>query len=125
MNPLARPVTLGGAGLLLAALFAAVLFAAATPTNEDPLVILRPSVAGSTNLALASLSARPMEYLDRQPEASQPLKPGVYQTRPDAIILIVPKRGLDDRSVVELGGVGSKMPVVKPELRAVPISPAK
>jgi hypothetical protein len=115
MKPLAGSVMLGVAGLLVAA-----LFAAAALTNGEPPLISQPFIAGSTNLGLAPLSSAPIVYLDGKQGHSQPLKPGVYQTRPHAIILIVPESGLDDRCVVGASGDISRMRNCKPDLQAVP-----
>jgi hypothetical protein len=41
------------------------------------------------------------------------------------MILIVPEREQDDLCVVGVNGESSRMPVLDPELRAVPILPAK
>ncbi len=126
MKPLAKSVMLGVAGLLVA-----VVFAAAALTNGEPPVILTPLATGSTNLGLAPLlgfappSSAPVVYLDGKAERPQSLKPGVYQTRPYAIVLIAPGREHDDCCVVGATGAGSKMPVIKPELRAFPILPSR
>jgi hypothetical protein len=120
MKPLAKSVMLGVAGLLVA-----VLIAAAALTNGEPPVILPPLAAGSTNLGLAPPSSAPIVYLDGKAEHPQPLKPGVYEIRPCAIVLIAPGPEHDDCCVVGATGAGSKMPVIKPELRAVPILPSK
>ena len=105
----------GVAGLLVAALFAAVEL-----TNEELPLIPQPFVAGSTNLGFTPLNSAPIVYQDGKMEHSQPLKPGVYQIRPDAIVLIVPETGHDDCCVN--GGINgnSKMPNAKPDLQAVP-----
>ena len=121
MKLLARPVMLGVAGLLLT-----VLFAAAALTNGEPPLIPQLWAAGSTNLGSAPLlgfappSSAPIVYLNGKPDHSQPLKPGVYQTRPYAIILIVPGAEHDDCCVN--GGISgnSKMPNAKPNVQAVP-----
>src|ERR1039457_810018 len=121
MKPLAGSVLLGVAGLLVAA-----LFAAAALTNGEPPLISQPFIAGSTNLGLAPilgfapLSSAPIVHLNGKPGRLQPLKPGVYQTRPHAIILIVPESGLDDRCVVGASGDISRMRNCKPDLQAVP-----
>jgi hypothetical protein len=101
-------------------LLLAVLFAAATLTNGEPPLISHPFVAGPTNLGFAPLSAAPIVYLDGKTEHPQRLKPGVYQTRPYTIILIVPEAGLDDRCVVGASGDFSRMPNAKPDVQAVP-----
>ena len=105
----------GVAGLCLVA-----LAVAAAPTNEEPRLISRPLALVSSNHDLAPFGSAPVVYLHGRTELSQPLEPGVYQTRPYAIILVVPETGLDDRCVI--GGISgnSKMPNVKPDMRAVP-----
>ena len=80
---------------------------------------------GSTNLVLKPSNGAPLVYLDRNPRPLGPLAPGVYQTRPYSMILVVPKPGLDDRCVVEATNADSKMPVVKPDMQAVPMPPVK
>ncbi len=120
MNPTARAVLPGVAGLLLATFFTATAF-----TNQPPVLKTLPLFDGSTNLVLKPLNPGPLIYLNRNPGSSQPLAPGVYQTRPYAMIVVVPKPGLDDRCVAGATGAGSKMPVAKPELQAVPLLPAK
>ena len=115
MNLLAKSVLPGVAGLALVS-----LFAAAALTNEPPSLVIRPLTDGSTNLVLKPLNSTPIIHLSARPGLSQPLAPGVYQTRPYAIILIVPKTGLDDRSVVSVSGSISKMPNTKPGMQAVP-----
>jgi hypothetical protein len=62
----------------------------------------------------------PVVHLRGKSGLSQPLQPGVYQTRPYAIILIVPESGLDDRCVMGASGEVSRMPNAKPDLQAVP-----
>lgn len=110
---------IGGAGSLLA-----VLFAAAALSNNEPPLISGPFAEGPTKLHVAPPSSAPF-LRSGDFSVSQPLAPGVYQTRPDTILLIVPKRGLDDRIVVGADGSGSKMPIVKPPLQAVPIPSLK
>ena len=108
----------GVAGLALA-----WLFAAAALTNQPPPLVIPPLADGSTNLDLKPLHSMPIVHLNGKTGLSQPLKPGVYQTHPHAIILIVPETGLDDRCVVGPGDAASKMPVINPELRTVPVLP--
>jgi hypothetical protein len=100
---------LGVAGLPVA-----VLIAAAALTNGEPPLISQTFVAGSTNLCFAHLSSAPIVYLEGKQGHSQPLKPGVYQTRPHAIMLIVPESGLDDPCVMGASGDISKMPNARP-----------
>jgi len=111
---------LGVAVLLLAA-----LFAAAALTNGEPPLILQPTDADTNNLYLSPSNSVPIVYLDGKPEHTQPLKPGAYQTRPDAIILIVPESGQDDCCVVGATDTNSKMPNARPNVQAVPIPPSK
>lgn len=120
MNPATRAVGLGSAGVLLA-----VLFAAAALTNQPPPVVTPMWLDGSSNLVLKAPNSAPIVRLGGNPVTPQPLEPGVYQTLPYAIILVVPKAGLDERCVMRATGAGSKMPVVKPGVRADPILPSK
>ena len=115
MNLLARAVLLGVAGLALAS-----LFAAAALTNEPPTTVIRPLADGSTNLDPKPFNSAPIVHLNGKTGLPQPLKPGVYQTRPYAIILIVPESGLDDRCVVGASGDISKIPNAKPDMQAIP-----
>jgi len=110
----------GSAGLWLAA-----WFVAGAPTNQPPLLATPPLVDGSTNFFLKPLKAVPIVRLGGNPGMPQPLQPSVYQTRPYSIILVVPKTGLDDHCVASATGANSRMPVVKPELRLIPILPSK
>jgi hypothetical protein len=54
---------------------------------------------------------------------SWPLAPGVYKTAPFACIVIVPGKNPDDRCVIVPGECDPRMPVVKPELRFIPLNP--
>jgi hypothetical protein len=47
--------------------------------------------------------------------------PGVYKTAPFTCIVVVPGKHADDRSTVKPTEVDSAMPVVKPELRFIPL----
>jgi len=80
---------------------------------------------GSTSLGIAPSDSLPIVYLDRNVEQSLRLKPGVYQTRPYAIVLIAAEPEHDDCSVVGAAGASSKMPVVKPEMRTFTILGSK
>jgi hypothetical protein len=115
MKPLAKSVMFSVAGLLLAA-----LFATAAPTNGEPPLHWQPFLAGSTNLTLEPLSSAPIVYLDGKMQHSQQLAPGIYQTRPYTMILVVPGAEHDDCCVN--GGINgnSKMPNAKPGVQAVP-----
>jgi len=63
-------------------------------------------------------------HLDKLPWPSA-LQPGVYKTYPYTIILIVPGSGIDDRIFGEIPNANSKMPRIKPNVKAVPLSPAQ
>jgi len=106
---------LGVAGLLFAA-----MFAPAALTNGQPPLISQPLAAGSTNLGFAPLSSAPIVYLDGKTKHPQRLKPGVYQTRPYAIILIAPGAEHDDCCVNSGINGNSKMPNARPGVQAVP-----
>lgn len=60
-------------------------------------------------------------YLDKQ-LWNQPLRPGVYQTYPYSIILVVPGRMHDDSSVLGAGNTNNifKMPIIRPHLKVIP-----
>ncbi len=107
----------GGTGLLLA-----TLFAAAALTNEQPSSISQPFATASTNHNFAPFSSAPTVYQDGNTKRPQRLKPGVYQTRPYAIILVVPEDEHDDCCVIGVGGDNgnSRMPNAKPDVEAVP-----
>jgi hypothetical protein len=103
-------------------------------TGSPPSSILPlPLIASLTNRVPMPVSPAPIIFLDDgslyktqgKPGNAPPLKPGVYQTRPYDIVLIVPESGLDDGCVN--GGINSnsKMPVINPNLQAVPVSPAR
>jgi hypothetical protein len=57
----------------------------------------------------------------RQPD-HQPLQPGVYQTYPYTIILVVPGRGIDDRILANAPNTNSPMPIITPHVEVVPKS---
>src|SRR5215471_6599865 len=59
---------------------------------------------------------------DSRPSSSAPL-PGVYKTEPYACIVIVPGGHPDDQSVIHPPDPAPNMPVLKPELRFVPLRP--
>ncbi len=107
--------------------FGPLVGSSTNPVNIEPLLAFGPPVYASTNAWPAPLRSAPGVYARRNPEAPQPLKPGAYQTHPDAIILIVPELGLDDRSVTGGTNFGPRtpIPIIKPQLRAEPLAPSK
>jgi len=56
---------------------------------------------------------------------SAPLSPGVYETKPYTMMVIVPGSGIDDRMLGATPGANSKMPVINPHIEAVPMSPVR
>ena len=59
------------------------------------------------------------------PSAAPTIPPGVYRTVPYSCIVVVPGPHPDDRCIFGKGSVGSPMPIIKPDLRFIPWSPAK
>jgi len=104
--------------------------------------ITPPLGLGSTNLDLG-LSNRPpgrlfqplsplprplRETPERNLETNVPsaqLAPGVYETKPYAMIVIVPGSGIDDGILGATPNANSKMPVINPRIEAIPMSPSK
>jgi hypothetical protein len=103
---------------------ALMLGATLDQTCGEPSLFSPSSNIPSTSQGFAPLKPTPI-YLDKLPTPPPPLKPGVYQTYPYTIIIITPGRGIDDQSIVEIPNANSKMPVIKPHLKVVPLSPAK
>jgi hypothetical protein len=56
---------------------------------------------------------------------SAQFSPGVYETKPYAMIVVVPGSGIDDRIHGATPNANSKMPVINPHIEAIPMSPAK
>ena len=52
-----------------------------------------------------------------------PFAPGLYRSEPYTCLVLVPDRGIDEKSVVDPGKTASPMPLVKPELKLVPVKP--
>jgi hypothetical protein len=101
-------------------------------TNRGP-IAAKVVVSGQTNLLLVypqfpnillatNLNkAFPRQKLSTNQISPQLLTPGLYKTEPYTCIVIVPNKTADDRAVVKSPESGHEMPVVKPELRFVPI----
>ena len=53
------------------------------------------------------------------------LPAGVYETRPYAMIVVVPGSGIDDRILGATPNANPNMPVINPHVEAIPMSPAK
>ena len=79
----------------------------------------------STNAA-GSIPNRRFQFPEQQnglkPSPSAPA-PGVYRTEPYTCIVIVPGGHADDKSVIHPAEPGPNMPVLKPDLRFVPLPP--
>ena len=53
------------------------------------------------------------------------LEPGVYKTEPFGGIVIVPNRNIDASIAFPAPEIASAMPMLKPELRFIPLDPSK
>ena len=62
----------------------------------------------------------------RNPESSPPvlLKPGLYKTAPYSMIVIVPGDCGDEQFAASVGDANSRMPIVRPELKFIPLERA-
>lgn len=60
-------------------------------------------------------------HLDKLPYPTH-LPPGVYQTYPYTIILMVPGTGMDDRIFGEIPNANSRIPTLNPHVEVVPKS---
>ena len=87
-------------------------------------LLLMPPPLGSSTLNTNLNSAWGSSALSSDRHLRSLPKPGVYKTEPFTCIVIVPGKNADDRSLFKPAEPGSAMPVVRPELRFVPI-PAK
>jgi hypothetical protein len=78
-----------------------------------------------TTNALGPVSGR--TFRAQQPKDSKPFSsaalPGVYSTEPYTCIVIVPVAHPDDQSVIHPPEPAPNMPVLKPDLRFVPLRP--
>jgi hypothetical protein len=90
------------------------------PLHPDNMSLLATSESG---LPVRNLRLGDWSVLSTPPGLLPGLlpKPGVYKTVPYACIVVVPDKCPDDRSVVALPERGSTMPVIKPELRFLPL----
>jgi hypothetical protein len=59
------------------------------------------------------------------PQAPVALEPGVYKTEPFACIVVVPEPQLDDALVIQPPAGRFSMRIVAPDLRFVPVNPAR
>ena len=101
------------------------------PGNAQSNLVVVPSPR-SNLLFLALAPARKSELTNQTlpPSAHPPSAPttipaGVYKTVPYSCIVVVPGPHPDDRCIFGKGSGDSSMPIVKPELKFIPWSPAK
>jgi hypothetical protein len=111
----------------------AVSASAQAVTNQAPITATI-AVAGQTNILMRNPRIGPKSFFATNlnaglsapavdgTSAGLPL-PGVYKTQPYSCIVVVPAKQPDDRSLVKPAESGSAMPVVKPELRFIPLPP--
>lgn len=90
-----------------------------TLTNGNRIIII------STN-RFGSFGNRPFQ-VPQQPKGSNTapngLAPGVYKTEPYTCIVIVPGEHPDDRMAIHPPDPAPNMPVLKPDLRFIPVQP--
>src|ERR1035441_571387 len=86
----------------------------------EPLLALAPARKPEFKIQTLPLSARL-----RPPTAPPMIPAGVYKTVPYSCIVVVPGPQPDDRCVINPGDVASAMPIVRPDLRFIPLDPAK
>jgi hypothetical protein len=107
--------------IVLAAVFVALfLQKTATQSDRQP-AMASPHFIILTNQNFQLSKAGPVLLADTQP--AQPLKPGIYQTYPYAMTLVVPKPANDDCKIKARPDVDSKM-VIRPKVEVVPESSA-
>jgi hypothetical protein len=129
------------AGLMVIVSSACVISARAANTNAIPAAAsakilikappegqgILPRNSTRRTLIIPPPQARPV--LQAKPSNAPPrLKPGVYQTYPFSCIVIVPPPHLDDGAVVGSGPLSTNLfhlPTIRPELKFIPLSPAK
>ena len=103
---------------------------AATNLASAPLDLLRRPHHGANMSLLAATDGGRQGWRLKMGELAAITKPapslpiptaGVYKTAPFACIVVVPGKHADDRSVLKPTEVDSAMPVIKPELRFIPV----
>ena len=104
--------------VLAAAFVTFFLQKAATQTDRQPSRVSPPPFIIVTNQNFQVLKTSPA-----LPDGAQPahlLKPGIYQTYPYAMTLVVPNPVNDDCKIKAQPDVDSKMPVFHPKVEVVP-----
>jgi|SRR5665213_537846 len=104
--------------VLAAALVAHFLQTTVTPTDRQTAMPSPPPFIILTNQKLQLSKTDPALFHDTPP--ARPLKPGIYQTYPYAMTLVVPKPANDDCIIKAQSDVDSKMPVFRPKVEVVP-----
>jgi hypothetical protein len=61
-------------------------------------------------------------YLNNRPSPPPPLEPGIYQTYPYTIIIIVPRKGIDEQIFGEVPNAELGMPEINPQIDVIPKS---
>jgi hypothetical protein len=107
--------------VLTAAFVAFLLQKAATQTDWQTAMASPPFII-LTNQNFQWSKTAPVLLADTQP--AQPLKPGIYQTYPYAMTLVVPEPANDDCKMKAQRDVDPKMPVFRPKVEVVPESSA-
>jgi len=100
-----------------------IFMAALLLVNGDPSSISPTFNIPSPDQILAVSKPTPV-YFDKS-SPTQPLQPGVYQTYPYTIILIVPGGSIGDRCFIEIPNANSKIPSISPDLKVIPMSRAR
>jgi len=99
----------------------ALLLRSGAYSNDQAVVILK---RGRPTRALKGSSTNPPILFFVITNAAFVPKPGVYKTEPYAGIVIVPDKHPDDRAIVNVAQGDLGMPIIKPDLRFIPLKPA-
>ena len=114
--------------------------AAQTATNHAPLINTNLTLHAPTLLTLTngnrviilstnrfgSLGNHPLQVPEQPKRLQTPpsgLAPGIYETEPYTCIIIVPGEHPDDRMAIHPPDPAPNMPVLKPDLRFIPVQP--
>jgi hypothetical protein len=92
----------------------------ATQTNRRSAMVLPSPFIVLTNQNFQLSKTFPISLSDAQ--TAQPLKPGIYQTYPYAIVLIVPEPVNDNCKIEAQPNIDSKMRIFQPKIEVVPKS---
>ena len=89
--------------------------------NQTNLLLFHPQPGNNGFLATNLYTGLGVSALGSNRTLPKLALPGVYRTEPYACIVLVPERQADDCSVVKPTDRGSAMPVIKPDLRFIPM----